>query len=567
VAQAYGWPGEGGDAWPPDPPVTALGHSGGRYWFLMPGGELRMLQPRALVGVELLALFAGDETWLCEHFRAESKNERYAWSVTQVQAWLLRECHRAGVFVPDRVVRGPGVWRDGEGGLIVHTGDTLWRGGKGDLERIGPAGVRIGAHIYPTGPAETPPADRAGSAEEAAAVLEVLDMWHWRAPVHAARLLLGWVVAGGVAGALDWRPHALVTGGKGSGKSTLLKLLRDDLLGTAAVGMSDSTEAGIRQALMGAARPVFLDEIENDQPERSKAVVRLARLASTEGQGLVYRGSADGKASAWPIRAAFLFSAIIFGRLRPQDADRIAILELDQLPSGLGAGDVTPQQLMREALERIEGAGPRLRRRMLDGWSRFQQNLAVLEHAVMRSGASGRVGDQLGTLLAAAETVLRDQVLTAGEADELVAAYACEAEIVGYADESDQADALAHLMTTAIVVHWPHEGTSTEPIGELLRHPSVTAEKALRNVGVAAITLDGRRWLAVANQHSGLARLYQGTPWQDAWRTPLRRLHGAIAGPDKISFGGIKARATLVPWLEVFDEEAPPVREEMPTDI
>lgn len=569
-----GGPGEGAG----DCPVTALGHAGGRYWFLTPDGELRALVPRGMAGVEILALFAGDDSWLFKHFPSRNKADRYSWAVTDVQGWMLRACHQAGPFHADREVRGPGVWpvpaRDG-GGLIVHSGDRLYRAGgsgagpgaDGALQPIGRAGVRLGRHIYPAAPAETPPADRPADAAEAAAVLDVLDMWAWRAPTHAAKLLLGWVCASGVAGALNWRPHVLVTGGQGSGKSTLLKLLRDDLLGTTAVGMSDSTEAGIRQALQGAAKPVFLDEIENDNPDRARAVVRLARLASTEGQGLVYRGSADGKASAWPIRSSFLFSAIVFGRLRPQDANRIAILELDSLPVGLSADEETPRQVMFAALEAIEGAGPRLRRRMLDGWARFQANLAALEHAVVRSGAAERVGDQLGTLLAAAETVLRDEALTIDQAALLVADYVGEPDIVGYADDSDQADALNHLLTSSVMVHWPGEGSSVETVGEAIREHwhRECAKKALRNHGLAVVSHAGGMWLAVANSHSGLARLFVGTSWQDAWRTPLRRVHGAVAAPDKISFGGVKARATLLPWLEVFDETSPkPLPEDVP---
>ncbi|MEQ8345066.1 MAG: hypothetical protein RIB84_23830 [Sneathiellaceae bacterium] len=569
MTDSLGWdvpPAEGaGDEG--DCPVTALGHAAGRYWFLTPDGELRALAPRAMNGVEILALFAGDDTWMKAWFPAKGPGERYAWSLAGVQGWMLRACHAAGPFHADREVRGPGVWpvpaREG-GGLIVHCGDALYRAGPeagGALQPLGRAGVRLGRHIYPTAPAETPPAERPADAAEAAAVLEVLDMWSWRAPTHAAKLLLGWVCAGGVAGALNWRPHVLVTGGQGSGKSTLLRLLRDDLLGSTAVGMSDSTEAGIRQALQGAARPVFLDEIENDNPERARAVVRLARLASTEGQGLVYRGSADGKASAWPIRSSFLFSAIVFGRLRPQDANRIAILELDSLPVGL-SNDVTPRQALLEALEGIEGAGPRLRRRMLDGWARFQANLAALEHAVVRSGAAERVGDQLGTLLAAAETVLRDEALSIDQAAELVADYVGEPDIVGYADDSDQADALQHLLTSSVMVHWPGEGSSVETVGEAIKEHwhRECAKKALRNHGLAVVEQGGGMWLAVANSHSGLARLFVGTPWQDAWRTPLRRVHGAVSAPDKISFGGVKARATLLPWLEVFDEAAPKER-------
>ena len=93
-----------------------------------------------------------------------------------------------------------------------------------------------------------------------------------------------------VVGALRWRPHVLVTGAAGTGKTTLEKLV-DDLLGWIALSVSAPTEAGIRQLLTGAARPVIIDEMETENAEQARRVIGLMRLASTGSRSAVVRGA------------------------------------------------------------------------------------------------------------------------------------------------------------------------------------------------------------------------------------------------------------------------------------
>ena len=569
MADGDGWPAEGGgdaadgpeDGWEPaeDCPVVALGRRSGRYWFLAPDGELRELAPRGMSGVEILSLFAGDDSWLIAELPPENKADRYAWSVTKAQRYLLRACHRAGTFVPDRMIRGPGVWVDPKsGGLVVHSGDRLWRvdPAAGAVSDLGRAGVRIGEHVYPVAPAETPPAREAATAAEAVAVLETMRLWRWRAPGGAERLLFGWVAAAGGAGALQWRPHILVTGGRGTGKSTLINWIREDLLGSVALKMSASTEAGVRQELDSAARALFLDEIENDDLERSKAVMRLSRLGSSEGQGASFRGGTDGKSKGWLIRASFFFSAILFPRMSSQDQSRISVLELDPLPTGMMADDLSPSDQLRASLDAVRGAGPRLRRRMLDGWHRFQVNLERFGHAAAQLGVTGRTGDQIGTMLAAGETLLSDEPIAPDKALALMSEFVSEPELVGHADESDETAALDHLLSCSVPVHWPNEGTSRMTVAELLTERAHAAERALRTHGIA-VQVDpgpkGQVWIAVANQHATLGPLFRDTQWAEVWKTALRRIHGAKASPDKVSFAGRKVRATMIPWEAVFD--------------
>ena len=68
----------------------------------------------------------------------------------------------------------------------------------------------------------------------------------------------------------------------------------------------------------------------------------------------------------------------------------------------------------------------------------------------------------------------------------------------------------------------------------------------------------GPKCLAVANQHPGLNRLFQGTRWESSasgtgvWRQAMLRVEGAQAGKAKMRFHGVQQRAVLVPIEQIM---------------
>ena len=312
-------------------PVTPLGANHGVYFYLSPKGEFRTLSCHNHSEAGIASLFDDRIDWLWKRFprRVGKGDVLVGWWANRGREYLFRECARRDFFSPDRNLRGPGAWRAADGkGLIVHCGDTLIMG-----QVSTPAGTIIDGDIYPAGPAEARPAKKPASAEDAAELLRFLGSWTWLRPAHAPRLLLGWTAAAMIAGALSWRPHIQLTGGVGTGKSALDRLIKG-LLGTLPLHVSAPTEASVRQALAGSARPVLVDEMETDDQVRARRVVELSRLGSTDGQAPVTRGSPEGRVTQWPIRACFLFSAILHIRFRPRDLSRICILELAELAEG-----------------------------------------------------------------------------------------------------------------------------------------------------------------------------------------------------------------------------------------
>src|SRR5262249_45934843 len=149
-------------------------------------------------------------------------------------------------------------------------------------------------------------------------------------------------------------------------------------------------------------------------------------------------------------------------------------------------GELLQVWVARE-IERFEQMGPALRRRVIDGFERFKQNLLVFEAAIGALGERARVAAQLGTLLACAETLLSDEVIGAEAAAALVKTFAID-DITGHADEDDHNDCLAHLLTTQVRVELEHQGERNMTIAELIgRRHHGWADRELRRLGLAVL--------------------------------------------------------------------------------
>ncbi len=534
-------------------PVAPLGHRGGVFYYLSPKGELRAVEDRAHRRLVIKSLFDGDLTWLESRFPVFDKEgvpKPGSWSDDKASTWLMKECaKKAGLFNPTRSVRGPGVWLAPDDGLIVHAGDEIlvdgeWR----------PAGICLDGIIYPAAPRETRPAAKPASAGDAQDLIDLLECWAWRSPAEAPRLLLGWIGQGYVLGALEWRSHIWIAGDRVSGKTENAKLVLG-MLGSLLLHASEATPAGVRQQLAGASRPVALDEMETEPSNNhARDIVHLARLGSTEGQGSVLRGSPEGKAQAWPIRAGFYFSSILYPAFLPQDAGRICVLELDKLQAD---SEATKQVI--EARKHFTALGPAFYARMIEGWPRLFQNLAAFDAAIAALGRRVRVRDQVGTLLACAETLLSDEPIDQTAADDLVRGM----DIAAIADKHPEEDhelCVNHLMSSA--PEW--RAGRHETIGEILEqaHSEMgeEARKALKAQGLKLLDTNFRdwhgseraMWLAVANHHQGLKRIFVDTRWKDGvWAQALKRVPAARSAPRPLDFAGAVSRAVLLPLMVV----------------
>lgn len=554
------------DGWP----VVPLGLIGDTYWYLDAIGQLRDLKAKDHSRLNVQALMGPYVDRLREAYpRFDKSGEVVGWKPEDAAEALMTACADIGVWSPLNRVRGAGAWLNRDGGLVLHCGDRLWFGpGKG--KRGGGTWCDPGAQggfVYPTAPAMQRPAD--GRAPPAAKdvgheILSIFRTWNWTRGETDAVLLLGWLAAGMLGGALHWRPVVWVTGSKGTGKSTLSEKLLPGIFGEGgALEITDPTEASIRQMLKWASLPVLIDEAEAEEDNRRlNAMVKLARLASSGGR--ITRGGADGQASEFVIRSCFLFSSILMPPLLTQDRSRMAILHLKPLAGGGRMPDLTPA--------RLDKLGQALRRRLVEQWHRFAQTLDLYRQALEGSGHTARGADQFGTLLACADLCLYDQVPDSDSlaiwGERLQAPDLAELQD----DEADETRCLAHLVTTQLDLwrqgqrltlgHWVLKAAAEEGyyVGE---EDLAAVNQALTQYGVKVIRetkrrVDGKdvqvqgRWMAVANYHTALAKLFEGTHWAGRsstmgnWVQSLRNLPGAF-GPRKAEHMGTSVKVTCVP--------------------
>jgi hypothetical protein len=164
-------------------------------------------------------------------------------------------------------------------------------------------------------------------------------------------------------------------------------------MGDWGVNTEDATEAGVRQLLDQDTLAVMFDEIEAEEDNREVVmkIVRLARLAYSGASSL--RGSSDHQAKQFVARSCFLFSSIHHHELPAQDRNRIAILQLSQLPGQTEKFAIPPQA--REW-------GDQLRRRLIEQWPRFDARSPTYQREMLDQGYSGREQDTYGTCSRAA---------------------------------------------------------------------------------------------------------------------------------------------------------------------
>lgn len=541
---------------PEDCPVIPLGMAQGPIptaVYLSGSGVLSQLSGQAHGQGNLEGLFAPRNQFLWQHWpRKNKRGEVDGFKTELVRADLMAAAGQRDIWNEMDRVRGRGAWLAEDGGLLLHLGDRLLHNGQ-----IKPWGEH-GGMVYPAGAAMLGPAPEPqpdGPSGPAAEVLAMLHTWNWRHGDVAARVMLGWICAAMIGGALKWRPAVWPTGGTGTGKSTLITAVKHMLGPQGALATAQTTEAGVRQVLGFQSIPTLLDELEADemQPEKIQKLIGMIRVASSGA--VATRGGSDHTARQFTIMTAPMATSIMVPPLPSQDRTRIAVLELRTLTGETAKPDL--------AVARLQALGQRLLRRLVDGWGEFGERLTTWRaqlHAHMQM--DDRAQDQWGTLLACADLALHDQAPDGDLLDEWVGPGMREmlAEM-GADDETDWRRALDHLLTATAD---SYRGGDRLTVGELVARAAGMrpaddgdeAQRALNGLGLRVDFTNQVWWLGVANQHQALGRIYQHSIWAGrsnttgGWRQVLMRVPGAKVPANALRFGsGHQQRGVFVPLL------------------
>ena len=551
-------------------PVHPLGIIAGNAYFLDPIGQIQMLAPPYGKG-HLLGLFCGDENflaWAWPRYKAGGGIDGYA--AEKAAARLVGACAAKGPWNGVDTVRGRGAWTARNGSLVLHRGTKVLAGGRDQ-----PPG-EIEGFIYPTRPRlDGPwPGDSEDYVKPMRLLKSLLATWNWSRPDVDPTLLLGWIGAAFIGGALAWRPTVYLTGDAATGKSTLQELVKG-LLGEYLLQATDTTAAGLYQHIGTDAVPIAVDEFEGKSDTRAaEKVLELARQSCSGG--LMLRGGDRHNPVEFRARSCFLFSSINTPPLRPQDLSRMAVLRLAKLRQQ------SPEQVaeLREALEpeQLRLMGRIILRRMIDEWHRYRETLLAFKGALAAGGMDSRGQDTFGTLLACA-----DMIQHVGWDDMRLAtpSSADEGEMIAWADlmrvdrmhefedrAANWRKCLSHMLGVRVDA-W--RSGSRAVVGQLLEdfyhhREGATDSKLVRGaLGQAGLGLVYRRektgaqsrWLAVPNQSPLVRELFNGSDWGGAvgasvWAGALRQsprhseAEPGIHDVDKARVNGDVTPCTLI---------------------
>lgn len=300
-------------------PIVPLGQMLGNYYFISASGEFRSMRAEALEagrGVRaLLSGFSRDiDAWCEKHFPAKDGG----WSHREAGQWIIEKCNAKGVFDPNSAdIRSVGVWRDENGKAIAHCGSQLAQADgcfQAPTKYEGKCIMIAAARI-------TPPDFSPISTESVENLLSQLRaLWGWKRSLDAD-IFFGWVAAASLGGFPAWRSHLYVCGTRGSGKSKLMEIAAALLGEFAGSVLNDSTEAGLRQSRNNQARPILIDEFEQDESARNGSkqdnMLALFRRMSGGDGGRVSRGGADHSSVSFRSLGAAYVTSINHIHLEP----------------------------------------------------------------------------------------------------------------------------------------------------------------------------------------------------------------------------------------------------------
>jgi len=546
---------------PDDSPIIPLGVSDDHCFIIDEMARLRILHYEKLSKNSIMSLF-GDRTDLVHEYwprYSAPKNEDelpeiVGWRPEMAAQAIMDACSKKGFIDVSEKVRGPGCWMSADGQLVMHCGDKVYQ----NRDALEPG--EIYGHVYPAGPPKPKPDLSDKGTDSGQALLDVLKSWSWRRPDLDPYLLLGWIGASILGGALDWRPVVWITGDKATGKSTLHRIIQDIHGHGGVISVTDPTAAGLWQSVGHASLPVAVDELEAEEDNRrSNNIIKLARLAAS-GSRMV-RGGSDHRSTDFTLRNCFLFSSILIPPLMPQDVSRMAILQLDKLENG-----ARPPSLEPEYFNKI---GVRLRSRLIDQWPRMRDTLHSYQTMLAEIGHGGRGGDMFGTLLACCDMMLYDGLPVSDTLDEWRDLLEKSALAETEEDVADHDRCIDHMMTSIVDVY--RDGKRRQ-IGAYIMEASGYSEASssaaalndgnavLASYGMKVMFENGNWYLLVANMHQGLAQIFKDTHWSGrsgssgVWVQALRRKEGAVAA-GCIRFDGVPSRCTKIPFKSFISEE------------
>jgi putative DNA primase/helicase len=474
-------------------------------------------------------------------------------NATKGMAAIMKEAEEKGVFSPGDL-RGRGTYLD-EGRVVFNRGDVLVVDGQitpfSDLETkyayIRRDPLTINLDVPELGD------------DEGQAVLDVVASMGWAETEHPL-YVAGFVVTSVVCGALPNRPVLQTSSAYSTGKTALNKEVIIPLQAGIGIPVTNPTHAGLRQQLNSDARPIWIDESENESPQMRQQHLELARYCY---DGLpTCRGGQWGKPIIYQLRSSLSVSGINATIPNPADRSRIVSVRRQHLPPEVwGAVSERLKQVITHQ------TGERLFRRVLNNVNSLLANIEVFKQAIqarLPHGVPTRYCDTYGTILAGAHLLLSTRRLTVEEAGQWLQeqgwAYRPDPDAGENPALQESTDCLEYLLSSS---PWG-QGSTVRVLVEQLKGSEVQAATRVSQLGQFGLKVDRAGGLVVANRGK-VTEIFKGTRWADAaHKERLKELPGAAVPDNAVRFkDGGSYRCVLIPWsaLDLDSDHTDPQEE------
>ena len=476
---------------------------------------------------------------------------------TQAASNLFEASANVGVYSPNKI-RGRGAYIDKKHTLL-HLGEEIICNGE-RLSILKKLPFKTN-YIYQRSANLNGCGNESPLSNEAAfEILELAQRFQW--DVQASGMLLaGWVALAPVCGALDWRPHIWLTGGAGTGKSAILDRFVSPLLGDMGVHVSgNTTEAGLRQTLKSDALPIIFDEAESNEKadqQRMQSILALARVASSETNAQMIKGSPNGEVIRFHLRSMFFLSSISTALKQGADRTRFAQLTLKSTSKfNKHERAYHWEQLEKDLDNKInEQTAKKLIARTFSLINVIKKNIKVFSRLAGEKFDSQRLGDQYGALLAGAYSLMSNELVNLQTAEQMINSVSWDS----YSESTELPDERRCLQT--ILQHSVKIDKTDILLGELVEiaggkyHTFVESEQAQDTLGRNGLKVNND-FLMVSNTSEALREILNGTSWQHSWSQVLTRLPNAEKAPaTRFKGQGSVAKAVKIPVIALDIEE------------
>jgi putative DNA primase/helicase len=520
------------------------------YFYVYRSNQIVRLSPSGMATKANLITLAPFYFW-----QSMFPNSNGGINTDMAASYLIEGAIKAGIYNPDNA-RGRGCWIDGKD-VVMHAGGHLIVNGepksfaqyrtKFQYEAATDLEIKLGD-----------PADN----KQASKFLALCNALSWERPIYGY-LLAGWCAIAPFCGALKWRPHVWITGAAGTGKSWVFdNIVRKTLGATVLAIQSSSTSAGIRQWMGADALPIMFDEAEGEtkhDQSRMQDVLTLMRGSSTADGGDVIKGSAGGSAQKYKTRSCFAYASIGVQLTQASDKSRVSVLSISKNAGEEGRAQW--EKLQEQYFETMKGNFPeRLQSRTISILPSILKNAEVFTSAAAEVLGDQRSGDQIGTLLAGAFSLVSSKEITYREALKWLRERDWSEE-QDKEEESDERRLINMLMGKMVATEYG--GTKKDrTIGELVKFvyepglyldPNLTQEVAAETLARIGYRVDKEKdLLIVSNTAEQIKTHLRDTPWARNHAGILKRLKGAEAVQPTTFGSHTKSRAVSIPMDTIF---------------